>query len=273
MNASVQKALDNLEFHLQALIESVSSYNPSPAAAQALVQADDELTATLEKLDEHQQSHRQILTLRETSNALDEYLTGLLTTLSDTRQQLLDVPSTRFSTPQPREVSYTQLLSYASKISKFSRPPNPAAFKKFASAVLPPQTAQPNAEAETKLVAEVEAGKLPLGLFEEDLPALDPSGMMPFTPWPNEVVMKLGALAMTGPNGVPEDMVPEEERRKVEEERKREEEKERGLVNGGPSEKKEQVRRSSLVPQNTSQREKPLVNFSLDLFNGEEDED
>ncbi|KAF8533963.1 vitamin-D-receptor interacting mediator subunit 4-domain-containing protein [Trichophaea hybrida] len=272
MNASVQKALDNLEFHLQTFIESVSSYNPSPAAAQALVQADDELTTTLEKLDEHQQSYRQILTLRETSNALDECLTSLLTTLSETRQQLLDVPSTRFSTPQPREVSYPQLLSYASKISKFSRPPNPAAFKKFASAVLPSQTAQPNAEAETKPVAEVEAGKLPLGLFEEDLPALDPSGMMPFTPWPNEVVMKLGALAMTGPNGVPEDMVPEEERRKVEE-RKREEEKERGLVNGGPSEKMEQVRRSSLVPQNTSQREKPLMNLSLDLFNGEEDED
>jgi hypothetical protein len=181
------------------------------------------------------------------------------------------VPSTKFSTPQPKEVSYTQLLSYASKISKFSRPPNPAAFKKFASVVLPPQPAQPNAEAETKPVAEAEVGKLPLGLSEEDF-ALDPSGMMPFTPWPNEVVMKLGALAMTGPNGVPEDMVPEEERRKVEEERKREEERERGLVNGGPSEKKEKVRRSSL-PQNSFQREKPPVNLSLDLFNGEEDED
>lgn len=49
MNTSVQKALDKYELHLQTLIESVSSYNPSPAAAQALIQADDELTATLEK--------------------------------------------------------------------------------------------------------------------------------------------------------------------------------------------------------------------------------
>jgi hypothetical protein len=49
MNASVQKALDNLENKLQELIESVASYNPSPAAAVALVQADDELTETLEQ--------------------------------------------------------------------------------------------------------------------------------------------------------------------------------------------------------------------------------
>jgi len=49
MNASVQSALDNLERNLQLLLESVASYNPSPAAAVALVQSDDELTATLKK--------------------------------------------------------------------------------------------------------------------------------------------------------------------------------------------------------------------------------
>jgi hypothetical protein len=49
MNAVVQKSLDNLEHKLQELIESVASYNPSPAAAAALIQADDELTETLEQ--------------------------------------------------------------------------------------------------------------------------------------------------------------------------------------------------------------------------------
>jgi len=49
MNALVQHALDNLESNLQTLIESVASYNPSPTAAQALVEADDELTEALEQ--------------------------------------------------------------------------------------------------------------------------------------------------------------------------------------------------------------------------------
>ena len=48
MNAVAQGALDTLESKLQELIESISSYNPSPAAALALVHADDELTVTLE---------------------------------------------------------------------------------------------------------------------------------------------------------------------------------------------------------------------------------
>jgi hypothetical protein len=47
MYTTVQKALDNLDEHLAKVIESVSSYNPSRATVAALVQADDELQATL----------------------------------------------------------------------------------------------------------------------------------------------------------------------------------------------------------------------------------
>lgn len=49
MDASVYNALDNLERNIQQLLESVASYNPSPAGAVALVQSDDELTLTLKK--------------------------------------------------------------------------------------------------------------------------------------------------------------------------------------------------------------------------------
>lgn len=49
MNVIVQKSFDNLEASLAALIESVSSYNPSPAAAITVVNADDALTASLEQ--------------------------------------------------------------------------------------------------------------------------------------------------------------------------------------------------------------------------------
>lgn len=49
MNVIVQKSFDSLEASLATLIESVSSYNPSPTTAIAVVNADDVLTASLEQ--------------------------------------------------------------------------------------------------------------------------------------------------------------------------------------------------------------------------------
>lgn len=49
MNVIVQKSFDSLEASLATLIESVSSYNPSPNAAITVVNADDVLTAGLEQ--------------------------------------------------------------------------------------------------------------------------------------------------------------------------------------------------------------------------------
>ncbi|KAA8914508.1 mediator complex, subunit Med4, partial [Sphaerosporella brunnea] len=196
MNATVQKALDTVENRLQELIESIASYNPSPAAASALIEADNELEETLEQLDEHQQAYRHILSLRETSKMLDEQLTELLTTLAETRQQVISVPSTKFSV-QPREIPFDQLLSYATKIAKYSRPPNPTAFKKYADTVLPPPPPPPQLqEGESKPAEPENAEKLPLGLTQEDMVNTDPlGGMPPFMPWPNEIVMRQGALA------------------------------------------------------------------------------
>jgi hypothetical protein len=299
MNAVIQKALDNLEHNLQELIESVASYNPSPAAAVALVQADDELTEVLEQcttqqtpslrnsisnnlrlVDEHQQAHRHILALRETSDALDKQFTELLTTLSETRQQVISVPSTKFRvTPKP--IPYDQLLSYATKIAKYSRPPNPVAFKKYADSVLPPPPPPPppppqQSESASKPPAaeQEEQEKLPLGLTQEDMVNVDPlSGMPPFMPWPNEIVMRQGALAAymaMGPGAVPEDMVSEADKKAAEEEKKREEEV-KNAVNGGPSDAEERARRPSYVPTYAPQREKPK-SFDLDLF-VEDDED
>lgn len=49
MNVIVQKSFDSLEASLATLIESVSSYNPSPTTAITVVNADDVLTASLEQ--------------------------------------------------------------------------------------------------------------------------------------------------------------------------------------------------------------------------------
>lgn len=53
MNAIVQRSFDSLETSLESLVESVSSYNPSPPAAIAVVNADDILTESLEQRTSH----------------------------------------------------------------------------------------------------------------------------------------------------------------------------------------------------------------------------
>jgi hypothetical protein len=221
-------------------------------------------------VDEHQQNYRHILALRETSNALDNQLTELLTTLSETRQQVISVPSTSFRVP-PQPIPYNELLSYATKIAKYSRPPNPVAFKKYAVGVLPPPPPPPP---ESNPAEPAEPEKLPLGLTQEDIASIDPlAGMPPFMPWPNEIVMRKGALAAymaMGPGAVPEDMVSEAEKKAAEEEKRREEEGTMA-VNGGPSDAEERARRASYVQTYAPQREKP-TSFDLDLWN-EDDED
>lgn len=49
MDAQIQAQLDRVEAALNTLIDSITSYNPSPAAAIALSNADDDLTQGLEQ--------------------------------------------------------------------------------------------------------------------------------------------------------------------------------------------------------------------------------
>ena len=44
MNRIIQDQLDHVDAALNALVESIASYNPSVAAANDLMAADDELT-------------------------------------------------------------------------------------------------------------------------------------------------------------------------------------------------------------------------------------
>jgi len=63
------------------------------------------------------------LSLRATSNELDTQIRETLTLLTKTRSELLATPSTNFP-PTTNPVSYSELLSYARRISKFTLPPN-----------------------------------------------------------------------------------------------------------------------------------------------------
>ena len=48
MDKMMEKSFDVLEAALSQLTESISSYNPSPSAATAVVAADDEISKSLE---------------------------------------------------------------------------------------------------------------------------------------------------------------------------------------------------------------------------------
>lgn len=245
-------------------------------------------------MEEHQQATQRILTLSATSALLDSQLTSLLSTLSAARQQLLATPSTRFTVP-PREVAYNDLLAYAAKISKYSRPSNPAAFRKHASAVLPQLQVQQLEEGvgvgegggkvkEEEQEQQEQQEPPPLGMSEEEFTSLDPSGNLQFTPWPNEILMRQGALQAVGPDGVPEDMVPEAERRKIEEEGEKVRREMERVVNGGPSDADEKARRNSGYAHPAPQRDRPPAplpppppppqgSLTFDLWQDEGDDD
>ncbi|KAF8437448.1 mediator complex, subunit Med4, partial [Terfezia claveryi] len=181
MDKIMEKSFDALEAALTQLIESISSYNPSPIAASAVVLADNEISESLELLAEHQANHHKIQSLRATSEALDQRLTQLLSALAQTRKELLTVPSTKF--PPAREIPYEELLTYARKISKYTVPPN----ARFPQPPLPQAALSGNAPAEQPTTN--------IGLTNEEAAALDPSSRVVFAPWPSEEIMRRGALA------------------------------------------------------------------------------
>ncbi|KAK6515729.1 hypothetical protein TWF281_004320 [Arthrobotrys megalospora] len=217
MDAVLKKSLDAIESSLASLLESVAVDDPSSNAAAALVAADDDLSSSLEQLVTHQTNHQRLLHLRALSSALDSELSVLLTTLSQARTELQSTPTTVFPA-HSRQVEYDALLSYATKISKFTRPPTH--LKSQA------QTTPESAEASTALVLKSDAngnnnttttaggaagssGANAAGAGEstgnaatrptaEDMAMLDPTAGMPFAPWPSEDVMKRGILANMG---------------------------------------------------------------------------
>ena len=137
MDKFIDARFERVEKALQTLIHSISTYNPNPAQATDLLTADADLTRGLEQCTSsrdsskakltsavsiHQCKHEKILSLRSTSSTLDNQIRETLTLLTDTRRALLDTSSTVFpQTTNP--VTYSELLSYAKKISDKTLPP------------------------------------------------------------------------------------------------------------------------------------------------------
>ncbi|KZF25185.1 hypothetical protein L228DRAFT_236305 [Xylona heveae TC161] len=286
MDTILEEDFQRVELTLNALIDSITSYNPSPSAAFDLLSADDELSKDLETLSTHQANHARILSLRNTSAALDTLIKNSLMLLADTRKELLSTPATK-ATPLSRDVSYAELLAYAKRISKFTVPPT--GWLGFGGAPLgqPTEVANPedqkqvdateaNAPALANGIAAPAAGtpaaanqpsgeegqakaqNLGIGvssLEKSETQWLNPSAQVPFAPWPGEEVIRRGALAQiqvmleqgNDPASVADPAT--EARIKEEEESKREKEKK-------DQEEKEDRRRKELqAAQEAARRE------------------
>ncbi|KAL2060872.1 hypothetical protein VTL71DRAFT_8924 [Oculimacula yallundae] len=122
MDTLLDGRFERVEKALATLITSISTYNPAPALANDLVAADTELSEGLEQLSTHQANHAKLVALREASSTLDNQIRETLTILTTTRKELLATPSTSLPA-NGNPISYSDLLSYARRISKFTLPP------------------------------------------------------------------------------------------------------------------------------------------------------
>ncbi|KAF2147339.1 uncharacterized protein K452DRAFT_282345 [Aplosporella prunicola CBS 121167] len=193
-----------VEAALNALIDSITSYNPSHQAVLDLLAADDDLSRGLEQLAVHQANYQRILALRQTADTLDAQVKSTLTTLADTRKELINTPAST-TTANTRDVGTQELLAYAKHIGKFTVPPNyrPPPTKEEAAVQEKPdedvvmtngtpaaaaQQQQPDGPAapeETRTMATLSA---------EQKTWLAGLSALPFVPWPTEDKIRLGAL-------------------------------------------------------------------------------
>ena len=60
MNTQLQSSFDRIDSALRTLVDSITAYNPSPAAALALVDADDKLSTCLDRRESPHEEMRDV---------------------------------------------------------------------------------------------------------------------------------------------------------------------------------------------------------------------
>ena len=207
MDTILQSRLNDLESALTTLVDSLTSYNPSPSAAHTLVAADAALQSSLEDLAIHQRNHARIQQLQTTLQQRNDEIASTLQQLADTRASLLEIPNSlpplrseherglRDEVARGREtgggVDAETLLAFAARVATYA---GPVAFE---------ASEQPTASAageKAKLNGETvgTAAKEGVGLaalIEEEKRWLDPWTGLQMTPWPSEEMIRTSELA------------------------------------------------------------------------------
>ncbi|KAI9892801.1 MAG: hypothetical protein M1814_001222 [Vezdaea aestivalis] len=194
MDQELYGPFTSLETSLTSLIESITAYNPSISAVESLTTANDELSQALQRLQTHQLNHQTLLNLHSCSADLSAQIKDTLSTLASLRKDLLDLPlSTTDSTATEdgeqaaRRVDPTQLLAYATHIARTSVPP---------SAAIRDVRAQTNGEGGPRLANGNEEGVAALSFEEkEEMERSRKEREGKWVPWPDEGVIRAGALA------------------------------------------------------------------------------
>jgi hypothetical protein len=140
MNALVQSALTDVESKLNVLLTSLTTSPTAagaPAAAVALLEADDTLTSAIETLRQHQENHAKILRLRAESQQLEDRVKDIVRDIegfdkdirtacgndgdSDFDSDSDDELGGKDSVPRGiKEIDYKLLLDFARRISKYN---------------------------------------------------------------------------------------------------------------------------------------------------------
>jgi Vitamin-D-receptor interacting Mediator subunit 4 len=134
MAEQVLRPLVSLEASFNALLTSLTttpSYSAAPSAAQSLLTADDSLTTALQALYTHQQNYAHILQLRAEALRLEDQIKITIRTCLDLRKEIGNIHPSILPHPDDssnaddtdseddqKDVDYTTLLSFASKIGK-----------------------------------------------------------------------------------------------------------------------------------------------------------
>lgn len=132
-NTVIYKELDKFADGLQRLTASIQQYSPDPEIASEMVVTTDKINSELEKIQTlHEMRAHQIVRQNEENDTLNYSLNMILTTLDECRTELNLLP--KLSPSEAEKVADTvvsepdaeatrELLSYAMKLSKFSKIP------------------------------------------------------------------------------------------------------------------------------------------------------
>lgn len=151
MNAHMQSSLSTLENKLNSLIGSLTTSPTAagaPAAASALLEADDSLTSAVETLRQHQENYSKLLRLRAEAGKLEERVKSIVGDVERREKQIrtvcgneesesdsdIDDDSSDYNSDEDvdmtkpsksgvritKEVDYRLLLDFARRISKYN---------------------------------------------------------------------------------------------------------------------------------------------------------
>jgi hypothetical protein len=142
MNALVQSALTDVESKLNALLTSLTTSPTAagaPAAAVALLDADDVLTSAIETLRQHQENYAKILRLRNEAQQLEDQVKGIVGDIEGFEKEIRtacgdngdsdsdfdsdsddDLGGKQSLLRGIKEIDYRLLLDFARRISKYN---------------------------------------------------------------------------------------------------------------------------------------------------------